>query len=103
MAPIAKPAFERFEEKVYRQETGCWLWLGTKARGYGRFRPGGTQGKVPAHRFAYEHYVGPIPDGFVCDHLCRNRACVNPGHIELVTSRDNVLRGVEALQHEQPK
>ena len=49
---------------------------------------------VMAHRFAYEEYVGPIPDGLQIDHLCRNKWCVNPEHLEPVTCRENALRGV---------
>lgn len=47
----------------------------------------------PAHRISYEHFTGPIPAGLHLDHLCRNRACVNPEHCEPVTCRENVRRG----------
>lgn len=54
---------------------------------------------MSAHRIAYEIVIGPIPDGLVIDHLCRIPACVNPAHLEPVTSRENVLRGkVSALR-----
>lgn len=53
--------------------------------------------RVYAHRFSYELHVGPIPEGLVIDHLCRNRLCVNPDHLEPVTSQENVRRGHEAL------
>ena len=77
----------------YRPELGpCWIWLGAMDREYGRFS---TNGKgYRAHRFAYELLKGPIPKGKVTDHLCRVRCCVNPGHIEPVTNKENLLRGV---------
>lgn len=71
----------------------CWLWLGGySGNGYGRFSPKRDKG-VGAHRFAYESVVGPIPSGKEIDHLCRNRGCVNPAHLEVVTSKQNLLRG----------
>jgi hypothetical protein len=71
----------------------CWVWTGrTTSLGYGYLREGGRE--VPAHRWAYEHFIGPIPDGLEPDHLCRNRACVNYArHLELVTHQINTLRG----------
>ena len=61
----------------------CWLWLGTKSKGYGQFKVNGVA--VKAHRFAYELLRGPILSGLTLDHLCRVRACVNPSHMEPVT------------------
>lgn len=82
---------ERFWAKVDKTGT-CWLWTGSKDRhGYGHIGIGGRI-TVLAHRFSYEEIVGPIPDGLVLDHLCRNPPCVNPAHLEAVTQALNVQR-----------
>lgn len=83
----------RFLAKVQHDPvTGCWNWVGAKRRGgYGCFWLNG--GQVGAHRFAYEAVHGPLPDGLITDHLCRNPACVNPAHLEPVTWRENIMRG----------
>lgn len=96
MAPIPRPAIERFLEKISPEpNSGCWLWAGTvHSNGYGGFNAAGNAvGTVTAHRFSYEHFVGPVPDGLHLDHLCRTRICVNPAHLEPVTCRENALRG----------
>jgi len=61
--------------------------------GYGRYKPAERQGISRAHQFAYIEWIGPIPVGLVVDHLCRNRACCNPAHLEPVTNRENLMRG----------
>lgn len=81
----------RFWRRVEKQADGCWFWTGFPSGGYGRIRVAGV--RVQAHRYSYELHVGLIPDGLQVDHLCRNRLCVNPDHLEPVTPRQNTLRG----------
>ena len=71
-------------------ESGCWVWTGPLSQGYGRVSVAGRLWRP--HRYVYEHHAGPIPDGLTLDHLCRNRACCNPEHLEPVTLRENILR-----------
>lgn len=83
----------RFTDKIKILPNGCHQWTAcTTAAGYGRFRneDGVT---VQAHQYAYCCRHGEIPDGMVLDHLCRNRSCVNPDHLEPVTIGENVRRG----------
>lgn len=70
----------------------CWVWLAARGTGgYGLIKVAGRMRM--AHRYVFENLVGPIPEGLQIDHLCRNRPCVNPAHLEAVTSRVNTLRG----------
>lgn len=83
----------RFLKHTMREtSTGCWLWTGSRQKnGYASMK---VQGKTRiAHRVAYEHFVGRIPDGLHIDHRCRRRHCVNPSHLEPVTNRENLVRG----------
>lgn len=84
---------ERFWQKVVKGSSvdDCWTWTAAIAGTYGRFWLDGRF--VSAHRWSYEQSRGPIPPGLVLDHLCRNRVCVNPEHLEPVTQRENTLRG----------
>lgn len=86
---------ERFWAKADRSAgtDGCWPWIGAIwSRGYGSVRR--AQRSKLAHRVAYELMVGPIPVGLTLDHLCRNRRCVNPGHLDPVSLAVNILRGI---------
>lgn len=78
---------------VHRPELGpCWPWTGTIATtGYGTFRLHGRN--VATHRLSFQILKGQIPKELVIDHLCRNRVCVNPNHMELVTNAENIKRG----------
>lgn len=106
---------ERFTKRVQKLDNGCWMWKGTVHRhGYGRFYIG--QGAVVrAHRWAYETWVGPIPEGMQIDHLCHDphecpggfscphRRCVNPEHMGLVTMEENLRRRSSNFRTHCPK
>lgn len=89
-----------FWEKIEKPdgELGCWIYTGhINCGGYGvlarRFN-GGKSVSVLAHRYSYINIIGPIPEGLFLDHLCRNRSCCNPKHLEPVTKKQNTLRGI---------
>lgn len=71
--------------------TGCWNWLKwVNPGGYGKIRVGARTWR--AHRLYYERARGPIPEGLVLDHLCQNKRCINPDHLEAVTETENRRR-----------
>lgn len=102
------PLEEKFWSHVRKTET-CWLWTGNtnkdrkgkhRKAGYGQFasqRIRSEQKTILAHRFSYELHKGPIPEGLTIDHLCRNTLCVNPDHLEAVTTKENILRGTNPM------
>lgn len=88
---VLEDALKRFWASV-RKTKECWDWTGCiTTNGYGQFSAGGKG--YCAHRFSYEVNKGTIPEGLTLDHLCRNRACVKPDHLEAVTLKVNLLRG----------
>jgi hypothetical protein len=90
------PSLEaRFFAKLAAGPGDCWTWTAYRtAMGYGRFNAG--RGQVLAHRWSYEFFQAQIPEGLELDHLCRNRACVNPEHLDPVPHAVNVRRGQAA-------
>jgi hypothetical protein len=85
-------AEERFNLGVVKVSDGCWLWSGEpSSTGYVHLSLGGRR-KMLGHRWAYEHFKGPIPDGLHIDHLCKVRSCLNPDHLEAVTQAENNRR-----------
>lgn len=101
--PVARSAIDRFATRVALQDDGCLVWLGGKTvGGYGIFAPLTEHrdgSKAMAHRWLYEHHGGSIPEGYDIDHLCRNRACVNPEHLEPVTRAENIRRAAAIKTH----
>jgi hypothetical protein len=96
-SPIIR--FTRFIDMSRR----CWHWNGTRNNhGYGLFRPGGTSGKVLAHRFMWQLLHGPIPQGLCILHRCDNPTCVNPRHLFIGTKKDNTQDAVKKCRAYMP-
>src|SRR5262245_37113283 len=90
---VADDDYERFRQHVAPSD--CLIWNGARnGGGYGVTSLGGRL--VLAHRLAYVREHGAVPSGMVLDHTCRVRSCVNPAHLQAVTSGENTRRGVEA-------
>lgn len=83
--------FWRNVAKCDERDDLCWLWLGHHDGRYGKMSVGGVN--TTAHRVGFKLLRGPVPDDLTVDHLCRNTICVNPAHMEVVTSVENVMRG----------
>lgn len=81
------------DSKVQRVASGCWIWTGaTTSHGYGHVKIAGRMRS--AHRLSYMAHVGAIGEGLQIDHLCRNRRCIAPAHLEAVTAAENTRRGL---------
>lgn len=90
---VGASILKRFE---FSKESGCWNWIGViSPKGYGTFHKvvNGIHKNLYAHRISYEYFRKKIPKGLTIDHLCRNRRCINPDHLEPLTIGENVLRG----------
>lgn len=84
---------ERFVRQIEWDDTDCWPFKGTRIKGgYRQFKDETGQNRL-AHRWAYEYFNGPIPAGLTIDHLCCRTRCGNPGHLDAVTMKENILRG----------
>lgn len=97
---FTKAQLARFMKHVQFDTNGCWYWLAFKeGNGYPRFSGFyEASGEQYAHRLAYINWIAPIPDDKEIDHLCRNRSCVNPFHLEVVTRKVNMERSARGMQ-----
>ena len=92
MPKVVIPAIERFLLKINVVDSGCWEWTGCSSHGYGLMKINSKM--IGVHRFIYEYFVGKINHALQLDHLCRNRKCANPDHLEQVTLKENLRRGI---------
>lgn len=91
-----RPLMDRLMDRVVA-DGDCWRFTGATVSGYGTLGRGARgEGNVLAHRATYEFFIGEVPPGLDLDHLCRNRWCCNPWHLEPVTRLVNVSRGLRA-------
>ena len=95
---ITQRQYNNFLKKINKLgDDECWPWVASLSKGgYGNYAiySEGERKNTTAHRISYLLFVGVIPDGHHIDHLCRNRSCTNPKHLEAVTQKENILRGV---------
>lgn len=94
--PLSPEEYDAFWGKAAPDGTGCLVWTGyIDPSGYARYEHRGQ--RIRVHRIAYVDTHGSIPDGTIIDHLCRNRACINPDHLEAVDNWTNVRRGTSPV------
>ena len=95
-AALRRYGAERIIGRIDASSSECWLWTGELRKGYGCVKVNGRRWSV--HRLLFEALIGPIPQGLELDHLCRNRTCCNPAHLEPVTHAENIRRGDQARE-----
>jgi len=89
------PTLAKLLGRIVHSASGCWEFPSNNGNGYGRLRHCGRM--LYAHRVSYELHVGPVPEGMQIDHLCRNRRCVNPEHLDAVSQAENLQRAAASI------